>query len=118
MLKERLAIAKKLASEVQEAEAAIDHAIAKVGALMVSLPEAQAKARLSSVASNDVFTHMNATVAGLLGGRTSMVAMHNELASIKDKVGLRNVVVGIGDGAKLVPQFAALETAEPQAKVA
>lgn len=121
MLKERLAIAKKLATEVQEAEAAIDNAIAKVGVLMVSLPEAQAKAKLSSVASDDVFGHMNAAVAGLLGGRTSIVAMHNELASMKDKVGLRNVVVGIGDGAKLVPQFAVAEAdapAVPPAKAA
>lgn len=121
MLKERLAIAKKLATEVHEAEAAIDIAIAKVGALMVSLPEAQAKAKLSSVASDDVFGHMNAAVAGLLGGRTSIVAVHNELTSIKDKVGLRNVVVGIGDGAKLVPMRGLTEADAPvaqQAKVA
>lgn len=104
MLRERLEIAQKLATEVHEAEAAIDHAIAKLGVLMVSLPEAQARAKLSSVASDDVFSHMSAAVTGLLGGRTSIVAVHNELATMKDKVGLRNVVVGIGDGAKLVPQ--------------
>jgi len=121
MLKERLAIAKKLATEVQEAEAAIDNAIAKVGVLMVSLPEAQAKAKLSSVSSDDVFGHMSAAVAGLLGGRTSIVAMHNELASIKDRVGLRNVVVNIGDSVKVVPQLAVADTDAPvrrSAKVA
>ena len=121
MLKERLEIAQKLAAEVQEAEAAIDNAIAKVGVLMVSLPQAQARAKLSSVASDDVFSHMSAAVAGLFGGRTSIVAVHNELATIKDKVGLRNVVVGIGDGAKLVPQSALAETdtaLERRAKVA
>jgi hypothetical protein len=122
MLKERLAIAKKLATEVHEAETAIDQAIAKVGVLMTSLPQAQAQARLSSVASDAVFGHMSAAVAGLLGGRTNMVAVHKELSVMKDKVGLRNVIVGMGDAAKLVPQSASIADADApaaiQAKVA
>lgn len=118
MLKERLEIAKKLASEVHEAEAAIDVAIAKVGALMASMPEAQAKARLSSVASDAAFGHLNAAVAGMIGGRTNIVALHNELASIKDKVGLRNVVVGMGDAGKLLPQPNGLAEADAPAALA
>jgi len=118
MLKERLEIAKKLASEVHEAEAAIDVAIAKVGALMASMPEAQAKARLSSVASDVAFGHLSAAVAGMLGGRTNIVALHNELASIKDKVGLRNVVVGMGDAGKLLPEPSGLVEADVPVAVA
>lgn len=106
MLKERLAVAQKVAREIQDAEAAIDNAIAAVGVLMVSLPQAQAVAKLSSVAGDTAFAHLHAAASGMLGGRTSMVKLHNELATIKDKMGLRNVVVGMGDAGKLLPQKA------------
>lgn len=112
MLKERLAIANKLAKEVHEAEAAIDLAIAKVGTLMASLPQAQADIKLSAVAGDKAFGHLHSAATGMLGGRTSIVALHNELAEIKNKVGLRNMVVGIGDAGKLLPSNASLAKAD------
>jgi len=115
MLKERLAIANKLAKEVHEAEAAIDMAIAKVGTLMASLPQAQADVKLSAVAGDRAFGHLQSAAAGMLGGRTSIVALHNELASIKDKVGLRNMVVGIGDAGKLLPSSGSIAESDAPA---
>ncbi len=112
MLKERLALAHKVAKEVHEAEAAIDNAIAAVGVLMTSLPKAQAAAKLSSVAGDAAFGHLHAAAAGMLGGRTSMVALHNELAVMKDKMGLRNVIVGMGDAGKLLPEFGSVAEAD------
>ncbi|HMO74441.1 MAG TPA: hypothetical protein PKD99_02085 [Sphingopyxis sp.] len=103
MLKERLAIAQKVAQEVHEAEAAIDMAIAKLGVLVTSLPEAQAAAKLSSVAGDTAFGHLQAAIGGMFNGRAGLVALHNELASMKDKVGLRHIVVGFGDAGKLLP---------------
>ena len=41
MLKERLALAQKVAAELHEAEAAIDAAILKMSKLMATMPEAQ-----------------------------------------------------------------------------
>jgi len=117
MLKERLAIATKLAKEVHEAEAAIDLAIVKVGTLMASLPQAQADAKLSAVAADKAFGHLQSAATGMLGGRTSIVALHNELAEIKNKVGLRNVVVGIGDAGKLLPSKASFAEADAPAAV-
>lgn len=121
MLNKRLAIATQLAKEVHEAEAAIDNAIAKIGLLMASLPKAQADVKLSAVAGDKAFGHLQSAAVGMLDGRTSMVALHNELASIKDKVGLRGVVVGIGDAGKLLPGKASIEADAPalaEAKVA
>ena len=92
MLKERLAVANKLANEVHAAEAAIDNAIAKLGVLVTSLPDAQAGARLSAVVGDRAFAHLQSAVAGLFQGRSQVVALHNELASLKDRVGLRNMV--------------------------
>ncbi|KAB2854277.1 MULTISPECIES: hypothetical protein [Sphingopyxis] len=108
MLKERLAVANKLANEVHAAEAAIDNAIAKLGVLVTSLPDAQAGARLSAVVGDRAFAHLQSAVAGLFEGRSQVVALHNELASLKDRVGLRNMVVGSGDLGKVVPARATL----------
>lgn len=106
MLKERLEIARKLAKEVHDAENAIDNAIVKLGVLASSMPEAQATAKLSAVASDGAFGHLQGAIAAMFSGRTSVVALHNELASIKDKVGLKHVVVGYGDAGKLLPPAA------------
>lgn len=115
MRNKRLAIASQLAREVHEAEAAIDQAIAKVGVLMSSLPKAQADTKLSAVAGDKAFGHLHAAASGMLGCRTSMVALHNELTSIKDKVGLRNFVVGIGDAGKLLPPSGSITQIEAPA---
>jgi len=112
MRNKRLEIASQLAREVHEAEAAIDQAIARVGVLMSSLPRAQADAKLSAVAGDKAFGHLQAAASGMLGSRSNMVALHNELARIKDKVGLRNVVVGIGDAGKLLPSKASIAGTE------
>lgn len=103
MPKERLALAKKVVNQVHEAEAAIDAAITKLGELMTLLPQAQAAAKLSPVASNASFGFLQLAITGLFDGRANMVALHNELSSVKDKMGLRNIVVGTGDLGKLLP---------------
>lgn len=113
MLKERLAMANKVASELHEAEAALDLAIAKMGVLVTSLPEALVAAKLSAVVGNSSFGHLQGAVAGLFAGRAEVVALHNELASVKDRMGLRNfVVVGTGDLGKLVPESGSLVEAD------
>jgi hypothetical protein len=103
MLKERLAIAHQVARQVHEAEAAVDNAIVKLGVLAASLPSAQASAKLSSVVGDKAFLHLQGALAGAFGSRTDLVALHNELDALKAKVGLRNVIVGVGDLAKGVP---------------
>lgn len=113
MLKERLAMANKVAAELHEAEAAIDAALKKMGTLMASLPEAQASAKLSPVASDIAFTHLGAAITAMMSGRTNMVALHHELSAMKDKIGLRNIVVGTGDLGKLVPGRGSIAESDP-----
>src|SRR3546814_17282546 len=103
MLKERLAIANKVAREVHDAETAIDLAIAKLGILATSLPQAQAAAKLSSVVGDRAFGHLQDAIANSFSGRASLVALHNELEPVKARMGLRTVVVGTGHLGKLVP---------------
>lgn len=112
MLKERLAVANKVASDLHAAEAAIDAAIQKIGILMTTLPEAQNTAKLSAVSGDAAYGHLGAAINGMIAGRTSIVALHNELANIKNFVGLRNVVVGTGDMGKMVPNRGSLAEAD------
>lgn len=117
MLKERLALANKVAAQVHEAEAAIDAAIVKLGGLVTSLPEAQAAAKLSPVTSDASFGYLKLAIAGLFESRANMVALHNELSSVKDRMGLRNVVVGTGDLGKFLPSGAAAVEADDFAAI-
>lgn len=103
MLKERLAAAKKIATELAEAEAAVDLAIAKLGTLVNSLPDAQAAAKLSPVVGDTAYSHIQATVMAMFTGRSSLVAFHHEMDRIKNHVGLRNFrVVATGDAVKIL----------------
>jgi hypothetical protein len=103
MLKERLAIAHKIARDIHAAEAAVDLAIAKLGVLTAALPEAQAAAKLSAVVGDKAFAHLQGAIANTFAGRADLVALHHELEQVKGRMGLRNVVVGTGDLGKLVP---------------
>lgn len=103
MLKQRLAAANKVAADLAEAEAALDHAIAKIGALVVSLPGAQAAAKLSPVVGNTAYGHLQGSLAKIYAGRTSLVALHHELDEIRNRVGLRNFrIVATGDAVKIL----------------
>lgn len=107
MLKERLELANHVAVQLSEVEAAIDNAIAKAGTLMATLPAAQTAAKLSPVVGDTTFGHLGAAVAALYDGRSRMVAVHHELDSVKNHLGLRNFkVVGTGDAGKILPATA------------
>lgn len=103
MLKERLAAANKIATELAEAEAAIDLAIARLGVLVTSLPDAQTAAKLSPVVGNVAYGHIQGAVASLFAGRSSLVDFHHEMDRIKDRVGLRNFrITATGDAVKIL----------------
>lgn len=103
MLKERLAAANKVATELSEAEAAVDLAIARIGALVNSLPNAQAAVKLSPVVGDTAYGHIQGTVASLFAARSKLVAFHHELDGIKNHLGLRNFRVrAAGDAVKVL----------------
>ena len=103
MLKERMEIANNVATALFDAEAAVDAAIVAIGALANMLPQAQGAAKLSPVVGDAAFGHLGATVKSLFEGRTSIVALHHELDTVKTAMGLRNFrIVGTGDAAKIL----------------
>lgn len=104
MLKERLAAANMVASELAEAEAAVDHAIAKIGKLVNALPAGQAAVNLSPVVGDTAYGHIQDVFASILAGRSKLVAFHHELDRIKNNhTGLRNFrITATGDAVKVL----------------
>ncbi|APZ97677.1 hypothetical protein BWQ93_03620 [Sphingopyxis sp. QXT-31] len=113
MLKERIAAANEVADKLHQYEKAIDEAIARAGELVSILPQAQASAKLSSVMGDTSFNLLHASVTGLFEGRARVVALHHELTSVKDRMGLRNRIVGVGDLGKTLPPAGTLVEADP-----
>lgn len=113
MLKERIAAANEVADKLHQYEKAIDEAIARAGELVSILPQAQASARLSAVTGDTSFNLLHASVSGLFAGRAQVVALHHELNNVKDRMGLKNRVVGAGDLGKLLPPSGNIAQADP-----
>ncbi|WP_447763438.1 helix-turn-helix domain-containing protein [Sphingopyxis panaciterrae] len=104
MLKERLAAANMVATELAEAEAAVDNAIAKIGSLVNALPASQAAVNLSPVVGDTAYAHIQDVFASILTGRSKLVAFHHELDRIKNNhAGLRNFrITATGDAVKIL----------------
>ena len=69
----------------------------------MSLPAAQAAVKLSPVAGNTAYGHMQGTAASLFAARSNLVAFHHEMDGIKNHVGLKNFrVTGAGDAVKIL----------------
>jgi hypothetical protein len=103
MLKERLAAANKIATDLAEVEAAVDLVISKMGNLVTSLPAGQAAVNLSPVAGDAAYGHIEGAFGSILAGRSKLVAFHHEMERIKNNVGLKNFrVTGTGDAVKIL----------------
>lgn len=103
MLKDRLEIANNLAGMLFEAEAAAEDLIIKIGALANALPQAKSDVKLSAVVGGEAYGHVSGALVTAVETHGRMVALHHELDSIKNAIGLRNFqVVGTGDAAKIL----------------
>lgn len=104
MLKERLAAANMVATQLARAEAAVDHAIAEIGSLVNALPASQAAVNLSPVVGDTAYGHIQDVFAYILACRSKLVAFHHELDRIKNNhAGLRNFhITATGDAVKVL----------------
>lgn len=104
MLKERLAAAHEVASRLERLEIAIDEAIRASADMTAALHSAQSRAKLSPTVGDTAFQNVGQAMTGMLAARTASVALHQELAVIRNRMGLRHRVSAIGDLEKLVPK--------------
>jgi hypothetical protein len=87
MRQQRMAAATKVATELFETEAAIDHALASISKLQAAMPEARLAANLSGIVGQDI---------ALVRVRGSMVDVHGRLDELKNTLGLREMAIGGG----------------------
>lgn len=92
----RVDIAMNLAGKLFEAEAAIEMAFKKIGALAQALPDARETAGLASTVGQAAFAAVMESMAGQVQSRSAMIAVHEELARIKAKSPYRSVAIGGG----------------------
>lgn len=88
MLNERLAAAKKVAASLYKAEDEIDEAIASTSALIMSIMEARADAKLPAVMGQTALNELGAAVATLIEVRQAVAKAHEELDVTRDQLRL------------------------------
>jgi hypothetical protein len=92
----RADVAMNLAEQLFEAEAAIEAAYCKIGALAQALPEARARAGMASTVGQAAFQGLMESMAGQVQSRSAMILVHNELARLKANSQYRSVAIGGG----------------------
>ncbi len=92
----RSEVATDLARHLFEAEAAIETAYLKLGALAQALPEARQRAGLACTQGQAAFQGLAAAMAGQVESRSAIIAVHEELARLKAASPYRTVAIGGG----------------------
>ena len=83
--------AQVVADHLIAAERALDEAIRATAALACALPTARLEAKLSAVIGQEAFAGASRAMATLTDARAELVATHDALAGVRDRVGLRNI---------------------------
>jgi hypothetical protein len=96
MLKERVAAARKIASELHEAEEAIDQAIIKLARLAGTLPVARFETNMSAIVGQDAVSKVTQAVAAAGQVRQMVTDAHEALSDTQRQVGLGARMFGAG----------------------
>lgn len=96
MLKDRVAAAHKIASELHEAEEAVDQAIIKLARLAGTLPIARFETNMSAVVGQDAVSKVTQAVAAAGQVRQMVTDAHAALSDTQRQVGLGARMFGAG----------------------
>lgn len=87
-------IAQDVASKLIDVETRIDEAIAAASALLASLPGARLQAKMAASVGHDAMANTANALTNLMGARKDFVSVHEDLAELRDQLGLRVVAGG------------------------
>lgn len=90
----RRILANKVAEQLFETEAAIDHALGKIAGLAGLLPSARMESNVSAVVGQAAFESIARSMTALTHARREIVDTHHNLTELKNQVGLRHVAFG------------------------
>jgi hypothetical protein len=96
MLKQRVAAAQKIATELHEAEEAIDQAIIKLCQLAGTLPLARFETNMSAIVGQDAVSKVTQAVAAAGQVRQMVTDAHAALSVTQREVGLGARMFGAG----------------------
>ena len=91
---DRAFVAQGVQNRLFATEAAIDKAISEASQLMTEMVEARQTLRVSATAVSESVSKAAATIAALSEARNEIVATHNELAGLKERLRLRTNMGG------------------------
>ncbi|HYG28161.1 MAG TPA: hypothetical protein VD906_14810 [Caulobacteraceae bacterium] len=87
-------IAQRVANKVWSAENAVDAALAEAAALMTEITTARQELKVAAGTDAKAMKDLVAAIAALGEARTALVTMHDELAEVKLRCGIRTKLVG------------------------
>ena len=87
-------IAHDVASKLVEVETRIDEAIAAASALLATMPTARLQAKVAASVGHDAMASTANALTSLMGARKDFVSVHEDLAVLRDQLGLRVVAGG------------------------
>jgi hypothetical protein len=96
MLKQRMVAAEKIASELFEAENAVDQAIIKLAKLAGTLPVARFDTNMSAIVGQDALAKVTQAVAAAGQVRQMVADAHQALSETQRQVGLGARMFGAG----------------------
>lgn len=94
MLNQRLSAARKVATSLFDAENRIDAAISSTTALIATILEARADAKLPAVIGQEALDSLGAAVNSLLQSRRQVVEAHAGLDVARTQIGLEAIAWG------------------------
>jgi dGTP triphosphohydrolase len=96
MLKQRVKAAEKIATELHEAEDAVDQAIIKLAKLAGTLPIARFETNMSAIVGQDAVSKVTQAVAAAGQVRQMIADAHQSLSETQRQVGLGARMFGAG----------------------
>jgi len=86
---EKVFVAQRVASKLFATEAAVDGALSEAAELMTEMLKARKDVKISTVVGDDAAAKLVDAIKALGEARTAMVGVHNELAEVKLRLGIR-----------------------------
>jgi nitrogenase molybdenum-iron protein alpha/beta subunit len=96
MLKQRIAAAQKIATDLHEAEEAVDQAIIKLAQLAGTLPVARFETNMSAIVGQEAVAKVTQAVAAAGQVRQMVTDAHEALSETQKQVGLGPRMFGAG----------------------
>ncbi|MBK6708392.1 MAG: hypothetical protein IPG54_13270 [Sphingomonadales bacterium] len=96
MLKDRIVAAQRIASELHDAEFAIDDAIVKIARLAATLPAVRIETKMSAIVGQDAVAKITQAVAAAGQVRQIIADAHQALGETQKQVGLGARMFGAG----------------------